>query len=149
MGCHFLPQAIFLTQGSNLCLLRFLRWRENYLPLCHLGSPHPTPAAAEGQRASHRWARRTGTGSSGACMVCSTLLQPRPGRTLKWVAMCCQPPPGVFLNLGTEPVSHVSYTGRWVLFVCLFVFFLTISATWEAQRSSGIRGNLLTVFLSI
>ena len=111
-------------------------------PTLHLLQP-------KGQRASHRWARRTGTGSSGACMVCSTLLQPRPGRTLKWVAMCCQPPPGVFLNLGTEPVSHVSYTGRWVLFVCLFVFFLTISAIWEAQRSSGIRGNLLTVFLSI
>ena len=38
-GCHFLPQGIFLTQGSNLCLLRLLHWQGDCLPLCHLGSP--------------------------------------------------------------------------------------------------------------
>ena len=34
MGCHFLLQGIFLTQGSNLCLLH---WQEDYLPLSHQG----------------------------------------------------------------------------------------------------------------
>ena len=35
-GCHFLLQGIFLTQGSNLCLLH---WQVNSLPLSHQGSP--------------------------------------------------------------------------------------------------------------
>ena len=33
-------RGIFLTQGSNLCLLRLLYWEEDSLPLCHLGSPY-------------------------------------------------------------------------------------------------------------
>ena len=37
VGCHFLLQGIFLTQGSNLCLLRLLHWQDS-LPLCLLGS---------------------------------------------------------------------------------------------------------------
>ena len=36
MGCHFLPQGIFLTQGSNLSLLH---WQIDSLPLSHQGSP--------------------------------------------------------------------------------------------------------------
>ena len=39
VGCHFLVQGIFPTQGSNLCLLSLLHWQANYLPLSHLGSP--------------------------------------------------------------------------------------------------------------
>ena len=38
-GCHFLLQRIFPTQGSNPCLLDFLHWQGNSLPLSHLGSP--------------------------------------------------------------------------------------------------------------
>ena len=37
VGCHFLPQGIFLTQGSNLYLLSLLHWQANSLPLSHLG----------------------------------------------------------------------------------------------------------------
>ena len=36
MGCHFLLQGIFLTQGLNPCLLP---WQADSLPLSHLGSP--------------------------------------------------------------------------------------------------------------
>ena len=36
VGCHFLLQGIFLTQGSNPCLLH---WQADSLPLSHLGSP--------------------------------------------------------------------------------------------------------------
>ena len=36
VGCHFLLQGIFLTQGSNLCLLHH---QADFLPLSHLGSP--------------------------------------------------------------------------------------------------------------
>ena len=36
MGSHFLLQAIFLTQGSNQCLLHC---QADSLPLSHLGSP--------------------------------------------------------------------------------------------------------------
>ena len=35
MGCHFLLQGIFPTQGSNL---RLLHWQANSLPLSHLRS---------------------------------------------------------------------------------------------------------------
>ena len=35
VGCHFIPQGIFLTQGSNPCLLH---WQADSLPLSHQGS---------------------------------------------------------------------------------------------------------------
>ena len=35
VGCHFLLQGIFLTQGLNPCLLR---WQVDSLSLRHLGS---------------------------------------------------------------------------------------------------------------
>ena len=36
VGCHFLLQGIYPTQGLNLCPLR---WQENSLPRSHHGSP--------------------------------------------------------------------------------------------------------------
>ena len=39
MGCYFLLQGIFLTQGSNLHLLCLLHWHVDSSPLSHLGSP--------------------------------------------------------------------------------------------------------------
>ena len=36
-GCYFLFQGIFLTQGSNLCLLHLLQWQADSLPLVLLG----------------------------------------------------------------------------------------------------------------
>ena len=39
VGCHFLLQGIFLTQGLNLYLLCLLHWQADSLPLRHLGSP--------------------------------------------------------------------------------------------------------------
>ena len=37
MGCHFLLQGIFPTQGLNPCLLHLLHWQVDSLPLSHLG----------------------------------------------------------------------------------------------------------------
>ena len=39
VGCHFLLQGIFLTQGLNLNLLLLLPWQAGSLPLSPLGSP--------------------------------------------------------------------------------------------------------------
>ena len=39
VGCHFLLQGIFLTQGSNLHLLCLLHGQADSLPLSCLGSP--------------------------------------------------------------------------------------------------------------
>ena len=36
-GCSGLLQGIFLTQGSNLCLLRLLHWQAGSLPLAQPG----------------------------------------------------------------------------------------------------------------
>ena len=38
VGCHFLLQGIFLTQGSNPCLLHLRHCQADSLPLSHLGS---------------------------------------------------------------------------------------------------------------
>ena len=38
VGCHFLLQGIFPTQGSNPHLLHLLHWQAGSLPLRHLGS---------------------------------------------------------------------------------------------------------------
>ena len=46
VGCHFLLQGIFPTQGSNPRLLHLLHWQVDSLPLCHLVRPHPWVAAA-------------------------------------------------------------------------------------------------------
>ena len=39
VGCHFLLQGVFLTQGSNSCLLCLLHCRQMFYPLSHQGSP--------------------------------------------------------------------------------------------------------------
>ena len=39
VGCHFLLQGIFLTQGWNAYLLHLLHWQVDSIPLRHLGSP--------------------------------------------------------------------------------------------------------------
>ena len=39
VGCHFLFQEIFRTQGLNLHLLSLLHWKVDSLLLSHLGSP--------------------------------------------------------------------------------------------------------------
>ena len=41
VGCHFLLQRIFSTQGSNLSLLSLLHWQEDSLPPSHLGIHGP------------------------------------------------------------------------------------------------------------
>ena len=38
VGCHFLLQGIFLSQGLNPCLLCLLNWQVNLLPPHYLGS---------------------------------------------------------------------------------------------------------------
>ena len=39
VDCYFLLQGIFLTQGSNLCLLHLLHWQVGSLPLAPPGKP--------------------------------------------------------------------------------------------------------------
>ena len=39
VGFNFLLQGIFLTQGSNLCLLHLLHWQVDCLPLVPPGKP--------------------------------------------------------------------------------------------------------------
>ena len=39
VGCHALLQGIFLTQGSNQCLLSLLHWQAGSLPLAPPGKP--------------------------------------------------------------------------------------------------------------
>ena len=43
VGCHFLLQGIFPSQGLNPRLLCLLYWQVDSPPLHHMGSPHPVP----------------------------------------------------------------------------------------------------------
>ena len=45
VGCHALLQGIFLTQGSNLCLLSNLCWQVGSLPVVPPGKPLKTNTA--------------------------------------------------------------------------------------------------------
>ena len=47
VGCHFLHQGIFLTQGSNLHLLL---WQADSLLLSHLGSPYTSISSVQFSR---------------------------------------------------------------------------------------------------
>ena len=42
VGCYFLLQGIFLTQGSNPHFLHLLHWQVSPLPLTSPGKPHVT-----------------------------------------------------------------------------------------------------------
>ena len=63
MGCHFLLQGIFPTQGLNLHLLCLLHWQADSLPLSHWGSPQWHCAAAAAK----------------SCQLCPTLCNPIDG----------------------------------------------------------------------
>ena len=39
VGCHFLLQGIFQTQGSNRCLVCLLHWQVGFYHQRHLGTP--------------------------------------------------------------------------------------------------------------
>ena len=51
VGCRFLLQGIFLTQGSNLHLLDLQHWQADSLPLSFLGSLGSTTASNYDSRA--------------------------------------------------------------------------------------------------
>ena len=111
VGCHFLLQGFFLTQGSNPCLLSLLHWQAYSLPLVPPGKPkfHPTPVLlpgkSRGQRSLEgcspwcRWGSDTtewlrfhfslsciGEGN-GNPLQCSCLENPRDGGAW-WAAVC-------------------------------------------------------------
>ena len=83
MGCHFLLQGIFLTQGSNPSFLHLLQRQVDSLPLSHLGSCHIYTVAATAK----------------SLQLCPTLCDPIDGppgspipgilqaRALEWVAV--------------------------------------------------------------
>ena len=62
MGCYFLLQGIFLTQGLNLHLLHLLHWQADSLPLCHVGSPQHTLDPS--QKAKKQWAAQSSVNKS-------------------------------------------------------------------------------------
>ena len=55
VDCYLLFQGIFLTQGSNPCLLH---WQADSLPLCHLGSPGPPRDSLKSFQSSHWWVKK-------------------------------------------------------------------------------------------
>ena len=74
MGCHSLPQGIFLTQGLNPCLLHC---RQILYGLSHQGIPTiKTQISTPG---NHEWGGKAGGGDRGFGIDMYTLLH------LKWI----------------------------------------------------------------
>ena len=108
VGCHSLLQGIFPTQGSNPCLLGFMHWQADSLPLVPPGKTNVSIVSEVAQ-------------------PCPTLCDPMdcslPGssvhgifqaRILEWVAVS-------FSRGSSQPrdqthASYVSCTGRQVLY---------------------------------
>ena len=68
VGCHFLLQGIFPTQGSSPHLLSLLHWQEDSLPLHHLGNLNPNwPKNKTKHTDSHN--RNNYKGKNDSCMV--------------------------------------------------------------------------------
>ena len=84
LGCHFLLQGIFPTQGSNPCLLCLLHWQVGSLPLVPPGKPgsygrglpRPHTYTAQG-RASIPPGSQYPENSTGHVRLCSSSLIPR------------------------------------------------------------------------
>ena len=67
MGCHFLFQGIFPTQGWNSHLLSFLHWQAGSLPLSHLGGPCRVWPALIWQVIKHFYETDLGTATHYQC----------------------------------------------------------------------------------
>ena len=55
VGCHFLLQRIFPTQGSNPQLLHLLHWQAESLPLRYLGSPTQLYFNSKTKANTYKW----------------------------------------------------------------------------------------------
>ena len=124
MGCHFLLQRIFSTQGWNPDLLHFRRilyW------LSHQGNPNQYAVYAVLSCFRHVWLCKTLW-----TVACQAPLSMGFPRQEDWRGLPC--PPGDLPNLGIKPVSLMSSA--------LSVMFFITSITWEALE---LRGNLSEV----
>ena len=81
VGCHFLLQGIFLTQGLNPRLLRLLHWQAGSLPLVPPGTQLAAAAAKSLQSCPTLCNPRDGSPSGS---LVPGILQ---ARTLEWVAI--------------------------------------------------------------
>ena len=55
VGCHFLLQGIFSTQGLNPCRLHLLHCQADSLPLSHLGSPFNSDTVGKAAKSTTEW----------------------------------------------------------------------------------------------
>ena len=107
VGCQFLLQEIFLTQGSNLGLLWLLHRQVNSLPLSHLGNPY-SPGKSTGMGCHFLLHCMKMKRESEVSQSCPTLSDP----------MDCSPPgfsvQGIFqarvLEWGAIAFSYIQFT---------------------------------------
>ena len=88
MGCHFLLQGAFPTQGSNLSLLRLLHWQDGSLPLAPASNP----------RMSHHPRRHP---MSASCQP-RPPIPPSPHRFYRPSISAALPAPGIRINGSTQ-----------------------------------------------
>ena len=79
VGCYFLLQGIFLTQGSNPCLLWLLHWQADSWPLHHLRNPGKEVNGGGRECIWHREERNDWNKDAIKCSVASLLFS---GETL-------------------------------------------------------------------
>ena len=99
MGCHFLLQGIFPTQGLNLSLLYLLHWQVGSVPLSHLGGRNYTSTAYTQSLSDGRPQSRRGLGPS----LCHRLL----GMSTSLLHVWCWPDPPLLLPSPAPPNTRV------------------------------------------
>ena len=118
VGCHFLLQGIFPTQGSNPCLLH---WQVDSLPLSHQGSPYCWWGTRVGEFGVHLCAllKKKSEKSSGG----GAKEKAFPSRLVRFQMLCSQfaspqlPPTPHKASLLAETVSR--YRGEcWCFYSC-------------------------------
>ena len=131
MGCHFLLQGIFQTQGSNLGLPHS---RQTLQPLSHQGSPFSgyrttlEPLFKQSsilwhhRRNGHEFEQAPGDGEGQGSLVCCSPWGCKESDTTEW------------LNINNSIPQQCLFVFSMVLFGGNFVFWL-ISDLWKSYIS--------------
>ena len=116
MGCHFLPKGIFLTQGSNQCLLH---WQADSLPTAPPGTASQrdsSPMVAPSSFLSTPFLKLFWRHVSSSLLkllshICSFLVLSSSLQYLsRWMGRCVPCPAGK----PALPLLHLHLQGRWL-----------------------------------
>ena len=156
VGCHFLLQGNFLTQGLNLCLLL---WQADCVPLCHLKSPvyymksesESHSVVSDSLRPHGLFSPWNSLGQNTGVSSLSLLQGIFPTQGSNPGLLHCKQILNIWASREAEPFIAPSFSNFWEVFAFVFaqdmsswvVFrecrsrISSFSVTWELQRKTN------------